>query len=179
MAELTSKILWTAEDTILTDFTYTTHLWRTCKQLTHISSRQWVWALSAFFRDLDVLHIDILDSMTRQRFEYPDLDMIFLDANCDGRWFRFYLKADSSGLYPFQRPKNISKLRILDLYARATVSKFDLFARAYSAKNDQFLLPQENNGSSPSEFPDLRYLPRFDVFLTAEEAAKEGKENEP
>jgi len=168
--------IWTTPEKFLRDENYFNALWFSCKKQTHIISRAWIWALSAYLRDLETFNIHIYDSKTGNPVtEFPDLDAIFPDRHCDGRWFRLFLQAapGSSGLRPRRISKNTRKLSILDLYARSTISKFSLFAHGYAP-------PQGHNGkesglssSTPPVFPDLRYIPKYDVFLKENDVGKE------
>ena len=164
MADNLFTIVWTAPRVVLRDPLYYTRLWQACKQQTHIKSRTWIWALSAFLRDVDIYHLQIWDSETGRPFKYPDLNLVFPDEACDGRWFRFFLASDSFGLQPRGKCSDILKLTILDLFARCTNAQFAAFAHQFSNSQAQDVRSREETSLNPSVFPGLYYEPQYDVF---------------
>lgn len=168
--------IWTIPEKFLKDETYFNALWLACKKQTHIKSRAWIWVLSAYLRDLETFNILIYDSRTGNPVtEFPDLDAIFPDRHCDGRWFRLFLQAapNSSVLRPRRISKNTRKLSILDLYARSTNGEFALFSQNYAMAHGHRVNEIEKTSSLRPVFPDLVYVPKYDRFLKDEELKKE------
>lgn len=168
--------IWTSPMEILRNKEYRLEIWRAIKRLDSIDSRDWAWALSAFVRDAqDILHIEIwdFDSLTQLQDYDLDLDIIFPDTCEDGRGFRSYLEADKSGDRPRRDCKDLAKLKILDAYARSTISQFNIFSQAFWETNGVEIPDTENCPPSSSNLQDIRYIPKFDRFVRVEQMPKE------
>lgn len=119
-----TQIIFTATKEQLTCPTCYLHLWSTAASLTHLSSGGWITAIEEFFRDTDILGIEIRHS-NGELFKIPFIFDVFCDENEAGRrWVTNFRKADETGMRPRYMCRCIEKLQCIELYVHATVSAY-------------------------------------------------------
>ena len=100
------------------------HLWSMAVSLTHLTSGGWITAIEEFFRDTDILGIDIRHP-NGELFEIPQIYDVFPDENEAGRrWVTNFKKADENGSRPRFMCRCLPKLQCFELYVHATVAAY-------------------------------------------------------
>ena len=99
-------------------------LWLIAVSLTHLTSGKWIIAIEEFFRDLDVLGIEIRHP-NGQLYHVPYIFELFPDENEAGRrWMSLFLQADNSGMRPRRMCRDLRRLEAIAFYLEASVSSF-------------------------------------------------------
>lgn len=118
------QIIYTATSEQLTCPHCYLHLWSTATSLTHLSSGGWITAIEEFFRDTDILGIEIRHS-NGELFKIPYIFDVFPDGNESGRrWMSNFRKFDANGVRPRYISRCLIKLQCVELYVHATVAKY-------------------------------------------------------
>ncbi len=132
------QILFTATKDQLTCYECYLYLWRHVVSLKHLSSEGLINAIEEFFRDLDILGIEIREPNgalwtvppTWEVFQYDqkdDDDDSDEDQNSGRRWVTSYKEADETGIRPSCmrcRAHVLPRLICLELFVHATVAKY-------------------------------------------------------
>ena len=122
--QLSPQIIFTATKEQLTCPHCYQHMWLTAVSLTHLSSGDWIRAIEEFFRDTDILGIE-LHHPDGELFKIPYIFDVFPDENEAGRrWVTNFRKADETGMRPRTMCRSIEKLQCIELYAHSTIAQF-------------------------------------------------------
>lgn len=120
------QIIFTATKERLTCSSCYQHLWSTAVSLTHLSSGGWITSIEEFFRDTDILGIEI----RRPSGEIFVPPYIFETFPCDDdnesgrRWITNFKKVDVTGAGPRYMCRCLEKLQCVELFVQATVAKY-------------------------------------------------------
>ncbi len=124
--QLKQKVFFTATKEHLACRACYEHLWRTTVSLTYLSSGGLIIAIEEFFRDTDILGIEI-HNPDGSYWTIPFIDSAFPcnDDNESGRrWVSNYKKPDETGLRPKSMSRCLLKLQCVELLVHATVAKY-------------------------------------------------------
>jgi hypothetical protein len=91
---------------------YYRRLWLATRNV-EISRRDWLDELADTFRDFQ----GTIERPNGEAYELPLVDDVFGDDE-EMRWLGYYLKPDTSGLYPRSKSRKVERLQLLDLYFR-------------------------------------------------------------
>ncbi|MCA9466310.1 MAG: hypothetical protein KC643_12830 [Nitrospira sp.] len=119
-----NQIIFTATKEQLTCSSCYDHLWSMAVSLAHLSSAGWITAIEEFFRDTDILGIEIRQP-NGELFKIPYIFDVFPDENEAGRrWVTNFRQADETGMRPRSMCRCLLKLQFIELYVHATVAKY-------------------------------------------------------
>lgn len=101
------------------------YLWQHVNALTHLSAQGLIDAIESFFRDLDIVGLQVRYP-TGESWPIPCIDDVFpcVESEAGRRWINWYRKEFRGGVHPHAKQVIWDRMVCIELMVHGTVAKY-------------------------------------------------------